>query len=77
MLRTMNITLYGKRSFTDVIKDLELGDYPRLSGLSQHVFIRGRQGRSERRRHVLVEGTHYTAGGRDRKGREPRSAGDL
>lgn len=43
-LPTMNIGLYGQRTFMDVIKGLEIGDYPRLSGFSQNVFIRGRWG---------------------------------
>lgn len=49
-LRTMNIGLYVQRTFMDVIKGLEIGDYPRLSGLSQNVFIRGRRGRAIRGR---------------------------
>ena len=42
----MNATFYGIRDFADVIKDLEMGDYLRLSGRALNatsVLIRGRQ----------------------------------
>jgi len=61
-----------------VIKDLEIGDYPRLSGLSENVFIRGRQGRSERRRQCADRSNAlHCWTERERKGHEPRNAGDL
>jgi len=32
----MNVTLYGKRDCSDVIKNLEMGDYLGLSGWAQY-----------------------------------------
>ena len=46
ILKPVNVTLYGK-VFVDVIKNLEMGDYPRLSGWALNaitcILIRWRQ----------------------------------
>lgn len=38
-----NVTIHGNRNFADVIKDIEIGDYPGGPNVITRFTIRGRQ----------------------------------